>query len=313
MPLAVFPKCFIADIVERGTMTVEDWVDRSAALDVDGLEFYWPFVPWQDEGRVERLRARVAAQGRSIPMMCASPDFTQPEPDARQREVNAYRRVIQTSAALGVSFCRVLSGQRRPGVTRVDGVRWAAESIRALLPDAERAGVRLVLENHYKDAHWTYPEFAQRPEDFFAILDRIAQRADVFLELVAAVGESPWFGVNYDPSNALVAGDDPYALLEAVRERVFTMHASDRYLVGGTLEDLRRAEVANPGRGYADILRHGATGRGLNDFDRLFATLRAAGFRGWVSIEDGDDPVVGMEDLAASAAFLRPKMRAHGL
>ena len=298
MPLAVFPKCFIADIVERGTMTVEDWVDRSAALDLDGLEFYWPFVPWRDEGRVERLRARVAAQGRTIPMMCASPDFTQPDAEARRREVDDYRQVIQTSAALGVSFCRVLSGQRRPGVTRADGVRWAAESIRALLPDAERAGVRLVLENHYKDAHWTYPEFAQR--------------ADVFLELVAAVGDSPWFGVNYDPSNALVAGDDPLALLEAVRARVFTMHASDRYLVGGTLADLRRAEVANPSRGYADILRHGVTGRGLNDFDRIFATLRGVGFRGWVSIEDGDDPAVGMDDLAASAAFLRDKMRAHG-
>ena len=48
-------------------MTVEDWVDRSAELDVDGLEFYWPFVPWRDEGRVERLRARVAAQGTHHP------------------------------------------------------------------------------------------------------------------------------------------------------------------------------------------------------------------------------------------------------
>ena len=109
-----------------------------------------------------------------------------------------------------------------------------------------------------------------------------------------------------------MAGDDPLALLEAVRARVFTMHASDRYLVGGTLADLRRAEVANPSRGYADILRHGVTGRGLNDFDRIFATLRGVGFRGWVSIEDGDDPAVGMDDLAASAAFLRDKMRAHG-
>jgi sugar phosphate isomerase/epimerase len=90
------------------------------------------------------------------------------------------------------------------------------------------------------------------------------------------------------------------------------MHASDRYFQGGDLDDLRKLE-ANPATGYATILQHGVIGQGLNDYDRIFGILREAGFAGWISIEDGMDPQTGAADIAASAVFLRRKMREHGL
>lgn len=296
--LAAFPKCFLDDLCGSGRMSVEEWIDLSGELDVDGLEFYWGFTPHQDPEALARLRSRVEAQGRTIPMMCYSPDFTHPDPSVRLEEVERQKQAVVATARLGGSYCRVLSGQRRPGVAREDGIQWVATAIREVLPFAEEHGVTLILENHYKDGFWEYPEFAQK--------------TDVFLELLEAVGEHPFFGINYDPSNTLIAGEDPIALLEAVAHRVVTMHASDRYLEGGTMEDLRRIE-ADPSRGYAEILRHGVVGRGLNDYDRIFSILKNAGFNGWVSIEDGQDPTVGMEHLAASAVFLREKMAAHGL
>ena len=60
--------------------------------------------------------------------------------------------------------------------------------------------------------------------------------------------------------------------------------------------------------GYAQRLAHGVIGRGLNDYDRIFATLRAVGFNSWISIEDGMD---GMADLRASVSFLREKIDRH--
>src|ERR1043166_1345296 len=123
-----------------------------------------------------------------------------------------------SSLALRGRYCRVLSGQRRPGVSREEGLRWVRECINELIPFAERHGVTLILENHYKDGFWHFPEFAQK--------------MDVFLELLEGIECGPWFGVNYDPSNAIIAGDDPIALLEAVKDRVVTMHASDRYFEG---------------------------------------------------------------------------------
>ena len=141
----------------------------------------------------------------------------------------------------------------------------------------------------------------------------MAQKMDAFLALLDAVGESPNFGVNYDPSNAVVAGDDPIELLKAVKHRVVTMHASDRYFEGGaTFEDLKLMD-AHPMQGYAGILKHGIIGQGMNDYDAIFSILAGVGFKGWVSIEDGQDPVVGMEHLKLSADFLRSKMAQHGL
>jgi sugar phosphate isomerase/epimerase len=90
------------------------------------------------------------------------------------------------------------------------------------------------------------------------------------------------------------------------------MQASDRTLEGGTSEDLRRL-AKDPQHGYARIVRHGVIGRGLNDYDRIFARLAQAGYDGWISIEDGEGPTIdeGMANLRASARFLREKMARH--
>jgi sugar phosphate isomerase/epimerase len=80
------------------------------------------------------------------------------------------------------------------------------------------------------------------------------------------------------------------------------MHASDRYLAEGTIEDLRREEDSV---GYARRLKHGTIGRGMNDYDKIFGILAEVGFNGWISIEDGVD---GFEQLRESVTFLRKKM-----
>jgi len=126
------------------------------------------------------------------------------------------------------------------------------------------------------------------------------------------VPDGPGFGVNYDPSNCVVCGDDPLALLDAVKQRVVTMHASDRYFEGGNLADLQRMDQDSH-TGYATILKHGVIGKGLNDYDRIFSVLHQAGFTGWISIEDGADPKTSFEDIRQSAVFLRQKMAQHGL
>lgn len=297
MPLSVFPKCFLDALVVHKTMTLEQWITQAATLDVDGLELYWGFVP-HDLREIKRVRELVERKNLCVPMMCYSPDFTNPDAAARAAEVEQEKRAIELTAALGGRFCRVLSGQRRPEVPVDEGVRYAAEGIQALLPHAEKHGVTLNLENHYKDSYWQYPEFAQKRE--------------VFLKLLDAIPASPHFGVNYDPSNAIIAGEDPLVLLDAVKHRVVTMHASNRYFEGGTAADLRKIE-AHPQAGYAPILKHGVIGQGLNDYDRIFSTLAGVGFSGWISIEDGQDVEKGWEHLRLSVEFLRKKMAQHGL
>jgi sugar phosphate isomerase/epimerase len=294
--LAAFPKGFFMDLVER-RMSLFQWLDLAASLGVEGVELYPRFFESMGKPYLDRVRWILKDNGLQMPMLCHSPDFTRPEASWRQVEVEDTRRMIALTAELGGEFCRVLSGQDRPGLDAGEAQRWVVDCLTALLPEAENQGVVLVLENHYKDGLWIYPEFAQSHARYLAILDAVP---------------SPWLQVQYDPSNAIVAGEDQYALLERVLPRVATVQASDRYLEGGTVEDLRRL-AADATHGYAPFLRHGVIGRGMNDYDRIFSTLAGGGFDGWISIEDGDGETVdqGMANLRESVAFLRGKIARH--
>jgi sugar phosphate isomerase/epimerase len=290
MPLRIsaFPKCYIDRIAGERSMSVFDWIDMARSLDADGLEMYDGFFTSLEPAYLERIGEAIHNAGFVMPMLCCSPDFTNPDPDGRKRAVEREAEMIRVTRRLGGpgAVCRVLSGQRYPGLDRRQGLEWVVGCIEQVLSVARECDIVLGLENHYKDGFWKYPEFAQKQ--------------DVFLELLNAIPERKHFGVQYDPSNAVVAGDDPIALLRAVADRVVSMHASDRYLAEGTtLDELRQADGT---LGYSSNLRHGVTGKGLNDYDAIFGILAAHGYRGWVSIEDGMN---GMDEMAESLAFLR--------
>ena len=287
--LAAFPKCYMDELCVHKTMTLFEWIDLAATLGVEGLEFYSGFLD-DNEAFLTKTKAALEKHRLQMPMLCCSPDFTQLDPALLQKEIDRQKRMIEITSFFGGKFCRVLSGQRRPGLSREAGIARVVRVIRNLLPFAEKSGVILNMENHYKDNYWQYPEFAQKMDVFAEIVDQI---------------DSPWFGVNYDPSNTILAGEDPLVLLERVKHRVVSMHASDRFLKTGTIDDLRNEEDSV---GYASRLAHGVIGRGMNDYDRIFSTLNAVGFKSWISIEDGMN---GMDELRESVQFLKAKIDRH--
>jgi sugar phosphate isomerase/epimerase len=285
-PISVFPKCYFDQLV-AGEMDCVQWIHDAATLGGEGVEHYDEFFRSYEPQDVDPVLDAMRATGQRTSMLCFSPDFTHPDPAERARQVERQDRAIDLAVRLGTRYCRTLSGQRRPDVSREQGITWTVECISRALDHAARRDVVLCLENHYKVGDWRYSEFAQ-PED-------------VFLEIISRI-DSPHFGVQYDPSNAVVGGFDPIAFLEKVKERVVTMHASDRYLVPGTtLEEIRAADGTV---GYPDKLRHGETGKGLNDYDAIFRILSGVGFSGWISVEDGMN---GLDELRRSVEFLKRK------
>lgn len=287
LKIAAFPKCWLEQI-STGQMSVFDWIGTAKQLDADGLEMYEGFFKSLQADYLDSVGEAIRSAGFEMPMLCCSPDFTAPDADKRKREIEREAEMIRVTKRLGGNgaVCRVLSGQRYPDVSWEQGREWVIECINAVLPVARENGIVLGMENHYKDGFWKFPEFAQKMDRFVSIVDAIEDREH--------------FGVQFDPSNAVVGGDDPLDLLRTVADRVVSMHASDRYLAEGTtLEDLREADGT---LGYASNLRHGVTGKGLNDYDGIFSILAAHEYRGWVSIEDGMN---GMDEMAESLAFLR--------
>lgn len=284
--ISVFPKCYFDPLVS-GEMDYLAWIRSAAGLGGEGLEHYDGFFRSFDAAGVDPVIAAMAETGQVSSMLCFSPDFTQPDTAERARQVARQHAAIDLAVRLGTRFCRTLSGQARPGLTRAEGIERTVDGLLRSIEYAERRDVVLCLENHYKDGTWRYPEFAQPEDIFLEILDRV---------------DSPRLGVQYDPSNAVVGGYDPIRFLERVLPRVVTMHASDRSLApGATLEDLRQSDGAT---GYSDKLRHGEVGQGLIDYDAIFRILAGARFTGWISVEDG---VNGLDELQRSVAFLKKK------
>jgi sugar phosphate isomerase/epimerase len=284
--ISVFPKCYF-DRLCRGDMEYVAWIRSAAALGAEGLEHYDGFFRSVRAADVDPAMLVMAETGQTSSMLCFSPDFTHPDAAERARQIERQQAAIDLAVRLGTRFCRTLSGQRHPGLTRREGIARTVDALHRSLEYAERCDVVLCLENHYKDGTWQHPEFAQ-PED-------------IFLEILERV-DSPRLGVQYDPSNALIGGYDPLRFLETVLPRVVTMHASDRYLAAGsTLEELRQSDGTI---GYSDKLRHGEIGQGLIDYDAIFRILAAAEFSGWISVEDGMN---GLDELRRSIAFLQHK------
>jgi sugar phosphate isomerase/epimerase len=284
--VSVFPKCYF-DLLCRGEMDYVGWIRSAATLGAEGVEHYDGFFRSFRAADVDPVVEAMAETGQTSSMLCFSPDFTHPDQDERARQVERQKAAVDLAVTLGTRFCRTLSGQNRPDLTRSEGIARTVECLHRSLEYAEQRDVILCLENHYKDGTWRYPEFAQREDIFLEILDRV---------------DSPRLGVQYDPSNALVGGYDPIRFLKTVTPRVVTMHASDRYLAeGATLDELRQADGA---LGYSDKLRHGETGRGMIDYDAIFRILADARFTGWISVEDGMN---GLGELQRSVAFLRAK------
>jgi sugar phosphate isomerase/epimerase len=288
--ISVFPKCYVEDLVAKRRSYV-DWIHDAATLGGEGVEHYDEFFVSYDDRDVAPIVDAMAATSQISSMLCFSPDFTHPDPRERAREVERQKRAIDLTVRLGARHCRTLSGQKYPGLSIAEGVARASACIAEALDYAVKRDVVLCLENHYKVGQWRYPEFAQQQEPFLALLD--------------ALPESPHVGVQFDPSNAVIGGFDPIAFLDRIKNRVVTVHASDRFLApGATLDELRSHDGTV---GYPEQMTHGETGRGTNDYHAIFRLLASVNFTGWISVEDGMN---GLDELRRSVEFLK-RMRAE--
>lgn len=84
--LAVFPKGYFDDLVAR-RMSLFEWIDMAATLDVDSLELYPDFFESFEPDYLARVAEAIARCGLAMPMLCHSPDFTQPDPAPREAEL----------------------------------------------------------------------------------------------------------------------------------------------------------------------------------------------------------------------------------
>lgn len=245
LPVSLYPA------ITAGERTLADWFDLAAALGLDGADISVAHLQSLDGAYLNELRRQAHEAGVVIAGMVTYTDFTHPDPAERLRHRDQLSDYIHAAAQLEVSFLRVTAGQNHPGVSRADGVSWAADGLNACVEEANTAGVELVYENHAIGYGWAYFDFSQTAPVFLEICERTAASG---LKLL------------FDTANFLAVNDDPLAVLEVILPRVAALHVSDIERMGA----------------FEPVL----LGSGITPLDQIFRRLRAFGFDGWISVEE---------------------------
>lgn len=267
MKLSCLPVSYFRSIIE-GRRTIDSWIEEAVGLGLDGIDLSILFFREGSTNKPTEINKRIAGSGLHLAMLNTYSDLTHPEAAVREREIAQLEGDIETAAALGAAYVRIVSGQDHPGTPVDEAVGWAVDGFRRAAAAAEGAGIGLVYENHSKPGNWEYADFSLDPDHFLRIAEQLQ---DTSIRIL------------FDTANPLVAGVEPLPLLERVIDRVACVHAADTK-VRGTLEPV-------------------VIGTGLVPFPDLFAFLKRSSFSGWVSIEEASG--TGEQGVRRAVRFVR--------
>jgi sugar phosphate isomerase/epimerase len=242
---------FYPDLI-AGRLSLGAWARIGRELGLDAVDASILFFEDRSPAALARARREVEAEGMSLGMMSTYPDFTHPDLSTRSREIDAARETVDVAAALGMSYVRAIAGQAHPETELEAGIAWAVAGLQAMVEHSRGTGVKVVYENHDQAGVMDYPDFSARQEVFLRIY-----------EATAVFG----LGINYDTGNATALTRDPLALLDAVLDRVRTLHVSDTSAIGEHIQPC-------------------VIGAGLAPLSAIFARLHAARWEGYISIEE---------------------------
>lgn len=214
---------------QQGEMTLNDFVDYCAKLDLDGTEltsYYFPEDPSREY--LLSLKEQTFRLGLDISGTAIGNDFCLPEGDQRQAQLQLCRSWIDHAAVMGAPVIRIFAGKVPKGLTEAEALDLCVAGINESLDYAAEKGVLLALENH--------GGITATPQQLLSIVERVK--------------DSKWFGVNYDSGNFRT--EDPYGDLEKIAP--YAVNAQIK--VALTTPDNRKEEADL--KRMVDILRDAA-------------------------------------------------------
>lgn len=187
------------DVLREGRWSLVDWLRFAAEeLGLSAVELEDKHIGAPHGGGVEAVASAAASYGLAIVNVAFMNNFGVADDAGRSAEEARTREWMGAAQRLGSRFLRTFAGW--PEGDRA--ARWAAmiAALRSVCRDAERRGVRMVMENH------NHGGFVQTAADLTAIL--------------AQVG-SPALGLLLDTGNYL----DGLASIKATVARAWHVHA----------------------------------------------------------------------------------------
>jgi sugar phosphate isomerase/epimerase len=177
-------------------------------------------------------------------------------------------KAIRLAAAVGAPVVNTDEGVRPAWLAADECFQVMRYTLKKVLQVAERYGVCVAIEPHQS----------------------ITRRTEGLLRIVGLV-KSEWLRVNYDTGNAYLGGEDPYEGLRSVLPLLVHVHAKD---ISFQQAGEEKGKVTGTPVGCG-------CGEGVIDWCRVVDVLRAANWRGVLSVECGSpkQAAVSLEHLRA--------------
>jgi L-ribulose-5-phosphate 3-epimerase len=209
---------------KRERFPIEKVIDEAARLGFDGIEILHRQMTDESPEMLAKLKRAAFLRGLALVMFSVHQDFVSPWADERGQAIRHTQYGIELAAKLGCPAVRINSGRWRTipsfndlmkvkgdeppivGYNENDALQWCIDSIRACIPAAEKAGIMLMLENHWG--------MTMKPDNLLHIVDAV---------------NSPWLGINLDIGNF---PGDPYPGIEKLAPRAAIVHFKT-YFGGG--------------------------------------------------------------------------------
>ncbi len=200
---------------------IEHVIEEAAKLDLDGIEILHRQMESEASSYLQKLKRHAFIHGLDLYALSIHQSFVSPEAEKRQKDINHTIHCLRLAHELGIPSIRLNSGRWNtiksfddlmktegkepalPDYTEEDAFDWVIASIEKCLPDAEKYGVILGLENHWG----------------------LTCTAEGVNRIVSAI-DSEWLKVTMDCGNFLT---DPYDKLAQIAPEAVLVHAKTYY------------------------------------------------------------------------------------
>ena len=215
--------------------------------------------------------------------------FNSLDEEVRQKELKGIRRVIGYAKYLGAEYIRIYAGNYAASDTDPDGkkMEMLIASMKELGEDAKKAGVTLVMENHFNT-------MTVSAKQSIAAADAV---------------DHPNVGILYDQVNLTFTLQEDYEEAIALQmDRVRYVHVKDLEFKSDNHEFVSD-EVSHPKEEDRNVVTR-IVGQGCVKWPEILQMMHDRGYDGWLSLEyerrwhpdDIPDARIGMK---ASADYLK--------
>ncbi|MDQ6759875.1 MAG: sugar phosphate isomerase/epimerase, partial [Acidobacteriota bacterium] len=216
--------------------------------------------------QIEKVKSTLSQAGISASAFQASQNHIDPDPEKRARDTDYFVKLIGVAGQLGIPYIGTSSGKdpdpRKPFKQQVDDiVRVYTEKY---FPACEKNHVRILWEPYPGGAN-----LAISPAGFEGLFN--------------AFGNTPYVGLQYDPSHLVWQMMDPIQTARDFADKIYDVHLKDTEI---RWPALRHAGINPVDR--TSWWRYRLPGLGSIDWAAFFTVLQDRGYQGGMSIEHED-------------------------